>query len=323
MRKKTIDTTGEDGVHKVDGAVKNKRDYSLLFIWITLAFTAIACVFAVLCLYLTRSAFILRHAALLSCLSCLLLCAGFIFCVWAIRTEKEKLFKTYFTVLVLLLFCLILLFILQKTGFFQVIQSKSSLEEYLASTGAWMPIFYVVLQYLQVVVLPIPSTVSTLAGVALFGPLYTLLYSLIGIMLGSMTAFFIGRKLGYKTVSWIVGKETLDKWQKKLKGKDNLLLTLMFVLPVFPDDVLCFVAGLSSMSNRYFIIMLTISRILSISVTCYSIHLIPFDTFWGLLCWAVFFAAVIVAFIFVYKNLDKVQAWLLKQKERLRNKKNK
>ena len=118
-----------------------------------------------------------------------------------------------------------------------------------------MPIVYIIFQYLQVVLLPIPSVVSTLAGVALFGPWWTLLFSFIGIWLGSISAFFIGRKLGYKAVAWMVGEETLNKWQKKLKGKDALVLTLMFFLPVFPDDVFCFISGLSSMKKRYFFII--------------------------------------------------------------------
>ena len=173
-----------------------------------------------------------------------------------------------------------------------------------------MPILYIVLQYLQVILLPIPTVVSTVAGLALFGPFKTIIFSLIGIILGSITAFFIGRKLGYKAVAWIVGKETLDKWQKKLKGKDNLILTIMFMLPLFPDDVLCFIAGLSSMSNRYFVIMIILARAVGITGTCYSFDFIPFNTWWGLLIWGVFLSAIVIAFILVYRNMDKIQKFL-------------
>ena len=171
-----------------------------------------------------------------------------------------------------------------------------------------MPILYIVLQYLQVVILPIPSIVSTVAGVALFGPFKTAVYSLIGIVLGSVTAFFVGRKLGNRAVSWIIGKETLLKWQKKLKGKDSLFLTVMFLLPVFPDDVLCFVAGLSSMKVKYFLLMISISRILAVFATCYSFQLIPFNTWWGLTLWGVFIVGIVAAFVVIYKNMDRLQA---------------
>ena len=119
----------------------------------------------------------------------------------------------------------------------------------------------------------------------------------------------------------MVGEETLDKWQKKLKGKDNIVLTLMFLLPVFPDDILCFIAGLSSMSTLYFIIMIIISRILGVTATCYSVELIPFNTWWGLTIWGVIFLVFIIGFILIYKNLDKIQERLSKRFKIFRKKK--
>jgi uncharacterized membrane protein YdjX (TVP38/TMEM64 family) len=200
-----------------------------------------------------------------------------------------------------------LLFIFQKTGFFEIVKNEQALQEYLEKKGVWMPVFYVALQYLQVVILPIPSIVSTLAGVAVFGVFKTIVYSLIGVVLGSWSAFYIGRKFGNKAVAWMIGMETLKKWQNRLKGKDNFLLTFMFLLPVFPDDVLCFMAGLSSMRTLYFIIMIMISRVLSVSATCYSMEILPLNTWWGFSVWCVIFALFIIAFAFAYKNLDKIQ----------------
>ena len=193
------------------------------------------------------------------------------------------------------------------------------LQEYLKRVGVWMPIAYIALQFLQVVILPIPGIVSTAAGVAVFGALLTAVYSTIGIVLGSFLAFYIGRKWGHHAVSWIVGVETLDKWQKKLKGKDNLFLTLMFLLPLFPDDVLCFVAGLSTMSNGYFAVMIICTRIISIFATCFSVDFIPLNTWWGVILWLAFFVGVIVLFLVLYKHLDAIVSWL-KGKRKKNNK---
>ena len=59
--------------------------------------------------------------------------------------------------------------------------------------------------------------------------------------------------------------------------------------------------------------MIVVSRILQISVTCYSIDLIPFTTWWGLLIWVVFFAVVLAGFVIVYKNIDKIQEWITRR----------
>ena len=303
----------EDREKKEAQAEEKKEQFikrSWPFLLTFFAFTAICIVFAILCIDGTRIAFIQEFKALWIALAVVLLCALCGVCIWLVIAGKDTLVKTFLSVYILLLFALILLFVLQITGFFEVVGSAESLQAYLERAGVWMPIVYIVLQYLQVVLLPIPSVVSTVAGVALFGPQWTMIYSLIGIIPASATAFFIGRKLGYKAVSWIVGEDTLKKWQNKLKGKDNLLLTIMFVLPMFPDDVLCFIAGLSSMSTKYFFIMIIISRLLAVAGTCYSFEFIPLNTWWGLLIWGLFIAAIVTAFVLVYKNMDKIQAWL-------------
>ena len=290
---------------------ENKGYLTILFFFIMTLFSN---VFATLCIYKVKVDWIKNYSYLWIGVSVLILLLFYGVCVWCVLKKKESWIKTLISAYVLLVFCLVLLFILQNTGFFEVVGSNESLQAYLEKAGAWMPVVYIVLQYLQVVLLPIPSTVSTLAGVALFGPLKTLLFSLIGILPASLTAFLVGRKLGYKAVSWMVGEDTLHKWQEKLKGKDNLLLTVMFLLPMFPDDVLCFIAGLSSMSGKYFCIMIFISRLLTIAGTCYSFEYIPLNTWWGLLIWGIFLAIIAVAFVFVYKNTDKIQAWIEKKK---------
>lgn len=290
------------------------RKRSWPFLLVFFAFTVACIVFGILCIDKTQVAFVQNYKALCIALAITLLCALCGICVWLVIAGKDTLVKTFLSVYILLLFCLILIYIFQRTGFFEVVGSAESLQAYIERAGAWMPIVYILLQYLQVVLLPIPSVVSTVAGVALFGPFWTMIYSLLGIVPASATAFFIGRKFGNKAVAWIIGEETLNKWQKKLKGKDNLLLTMMFILPVFPDDVLCFIAGLSSMSTKYFLIMILISRILAVAGTCYSFEFIPLNTWWGLLIWGIFLAAIATAFVLVYKNMDKIQKWLTEKK---------
>ncbi len=291
---------------------KERKNGGLLPLLIGFLGLAIACiVFAILCIHGTRIVFLANNPFLFSLLASVFLIGFFALSVWFVIREKEIWYKGALSVFICVLFALVVLFILQRTGFFNVIQDENTLQEYLATKGAWMPVVYTVLQYLQVVILPIPSVLSTVAGVALFGPFQTMIYSLIGVLLGSFTGFFIGKRFGNKAVAWMIGEETMQKWQRKIKGKDYVLLTMMFILPVFPDDVLCFVAGLSTMTWRYFSVMIVFSRILQISLTCYSIDLIPFTTWWGFLIWIVFFAVLLLGFVIVSKNIDRIQTWFV------------
>ena len=300
-------------VNKKNKTIGQKKRLNWLYLTAFFSLTSAGIVFSILCLANAQLRFVVENYTLCLYLSIGLFCG---LCAVAVALSlccKDTAVKVLFSVYFFVLFCLVLTFILQKTGFFSLGGSSEGLQSYLEKTGVWMPIFYVLLQYLQVILLPIPSLVSTVAGVALFGAFRTMLYSLVGILLGSITAFFIGRKLGKRAVSWIVGEDTLQKWQKKLKGKDNLALTIMFVLPLFPDDILCFIAGLSSMSSRYFLCMIVCARGIGVAATCYSFDFIPWTTWWGMLIWGALICALVFAFIFIYKYMDKIQAFFKKR----------
>ena len=282
---------------------KNKLLISILLLLISAAALE---VFLVLLAYLPElTAKTWLHALALyggSLLNAALLALGIFFTV----RGMEALGKGCFLLLVLLLIAAVVFFIILRTGFWEIMSDEELFRAFIERAGVWMSIVFIVLQFLQVVILPIPSTVTVVAGSALFGPLLGSVYSLIGILLGSFTAFAVGRFAGYRVVAWLVGKETLDKWLEKIKGKDKIFLAAMFLLPVFPDDVLCFVAGLSSMSLTFFAVVIGISRVLAIFTTSFSVSLIPFETWWGLLIWALIAVLVVAVFFLIYKKSDAI-----------------
>ena len=224
--------------------------------------------------------------------------------------NKQAIYKLILCTLIFVAISAAIFFTICATGIIKKIGSIEALRDYISQFGSMAVFLYILFSFLQVVILPVPGSVTVAAGVALFGPLKCSIYSFIGITLGSITAFAIGRWVGEKAVQWIVGKDTLKKWLKKLKGKDYLILSIMFLLPLFPDDVLCFVAGLSSMTWPYFLIMITITRATSVLGTAYSVGLIPFTTWWGILIWLVIGALIILAFWLVCKYSDKIDHFI-------------
>ena len=87
----------------------------------------------------------------------------------------------------------------------------------------------------------------------------------------------------------------------------------MFILPIFPDDILCFVAGLSTMTWKYFIVMQLISRAISVVLTSLSVAglVIPYTEWWGILCWILIGIAIVALFILLYKKGDAIEKWFL------------
>lgn len=278
-------------------------------------FTVLTCIFLILCIPQFRTGFIHKHAIGILSTSLILSVLLFITMVITYFYHIDVVHKSIFTLLVCAAIALIVLYIMQRTGFYETINSKEKLEAWIKSFGAWPPVIYTVIQFLQVCVLPIPSTVTIGIGVYLFGVWWTMLYSFIGIMLGSLVAFYVGRFLGYKVVAWIVGRDDLDKWLKKLNGKDKVVLTGMFLLPLFPDDVLCFVAGLTKMSSSFFIVMQLVSRAIAIVLSCFALKgwIIPFNNWWGIMLWGIIFIAVIIAMVFLWKHAERLESWINKK----------
>ncbi len=232
------------------------------------------------------------------------------------RANLGFIYKLFVFVLFIIFFTIITLYFLKKTGLIDKINSVEQFRGYVSSFGSLAVVIFIAFQFLQVVILPVPAIVSVGAGVLLFGPFKCAIYSFIGIVLGSIVAFYFGKIFGYKGVSWLIGKDNLDKSLKSIKGKDKLLLTFMFLFPFFPDDILCFVAGIASISPLFFIIMIIITRFISIFVSTFSMNnnLIPYNTWWGILLWVVFFVITIVLAIFIYKKGNDISKKLFKRK---------
>lgn len=76
------------------------------------------------------------------------------------------------------------------------------------------------------------------------------------------------------------------------------------------------------MTWPYFIVMIFITRALSITLSSLSFDSIPFTTWWGLLIWAAIIAAVVALFYFVIKYSEQIDRFI-KTKFGLRFKKRK
>lgn len=188
--------------------------------------------------------------------------------------------------------------------------TEDELHDLVKSTGIWAPLVFILISFLQVTFIPIPSTVTVVAGSFLFGPWLSFVYSYIGIVLGSLFAFLLGRIIGKPFVNWVVGdKKEVDKWLKRFQGKENVLLFFMLLLPLFPDDLLCSIAGILPISWLTFIIMILITRITGIAgnILFLSGEYIPYDTPWGLTIIIIGCILALIAFIICWKKADIIQ----------------
>lgn len=154
----------------------------------------------------------------------------------------------------------ILYYIGKNNGWFALFGSKESIQQYVASFGPWAPLAFFLLQFIQVILSPVPGSVTTIAGGVLFGFGYAFLISTAAVLLGSVCAFLLGKRFGRPLVEKIAGKNVIEKYMKTVSSRQKIVLIMMFLLPFFPDDILCLIAGLSAMRLPYFSLLVIITR---------------------------------------------------------------
>ena len=226
------------------------------------------------------------------------------------QETKKMIVKLILSVIVIGLVVLAAYLIMRHFGLTNI--SQEDLQSFIASTGAVAPIIFIVISFLQVTFVPIPGAVTILAGNYVFGGVGSFLYSYIGMFAGAMFAFALGRWIGKPFVNWLAGgQEKVDEWLAKLKGRELVLLFFMFLLPFFPDDLLCSLAGILPIGWGTFTVMQIITRLTSVGFTLLlmSGEFIPWHG-WGLVVLACIGILAVVAFIISYRNADHINHML-------------
>lgn len=143
--------------------------------------------------------------------------------------------------------------VFSMTDSFAFYRTQQQFRAFAADYGKWGPVVFIVLQALQVVITPISHYSVGYMGGFLYGPILGGLYNYVGRLIGHVSAFFISRKLGSPLIRKFVPQKTVDKYNSLVSDK-ALVLFLIYFLPLFPDDEISYLVGLSRMRFRWFLI---------------------------------------------------------------------
>lgn len=133
----------------------------------------------------------------------------------------------------------------------------SSIEEFqilMKSYGIWGPVILTLIQALQVIIPVLPGYLGCAVGAISYGVVVGFICNYIGICTGSIIAFFLAEKYGKKLVTDIFSEGFYQRWVKKIEGRKSYdaFLFIATLLPLFPDDFLCYFSGLIRMSRKKF-----------------------------------------------------------------------
>jgi uncharacterized membrane protein YdjX (TVP38/TMEM64 family) len=149
---------------------------------------------------------------------------------------------------------------------FAILSDQEAVSDYIQRFGILGPLVLGISHYLQVIIAFIPGHVFVLAGGYLYGFLPGLALNMLFVVTASQLAFFLAKKAGRPLVGKLVDPATLTKWQAIADKRGIIFFTIAFILPVFPSDAMNFVAGLSGMSGRKFLIANFFGRLPSVTL---------------------------------------------------------
>ena len=148
----------------------------------------------------------------------------------------------------------------------EIFSTLDTLQSFLLQFGIWTPLAFFLLQLLQIIIAPIPGGTVGLVGGALFGTIGGFLISAAGTLTGSIIVFLLSKRFGRPFVIRFVSSELIEKYDHIKESKLNTVLFLIFLFPLFPDDMLCFIAGLSPMPVKTFILIIMLARTPSVFI---------------------------------------------------------
>jgi len=220
--------------------------------------------------------------------------------------EKETKKRVTLTILISLVVIAILVVLYFSFGLNEIFSNSDVLRDEIESYGNFGKLIYVLINFLQTTLIPITNIPTIFAGTYIYGPLEAANLAIIGVLLGSVVSFYIGRIFGTKLLIWVIGEEKLEKYLSMMKGRENVVFFLTMLLPGFPDDIICMIAGLTPMKFKFFGITLLITRTIPIYLTAYGASLIPLNNIWGWIIWISIYIIIFYIGQKILRNWDTI-----------------
>ncbi len=152
----------------------------------------------------------------------------------------------------------------------ELAKKPEGLARLLNSYGWKGVLVFIGIQILQVVVAAIPGEFVQIAGGYIYGTWLGTLYSLTGIVLGSVLVFFIARFLGYPVVRLFVSSKQMEKYNFMINNKKtDAAMFVLFLIPGIPKDVLTYIAGITPVKPLKFFAIITIGRLPALLASSY------------------------------------------------------
>ena len=123
------------------------------------------------------------------------------------------------------------------------------------------PIFLGTVIFIQIIFAVIPGHLLMFACGYLYGFVKGFLLTYIITVFGCQVTFLIARRAGKPIVYRLCPKKIIDKWDQGIANQGIVFFTFSFILPIFPSDVMSYVARLTNISSSRYLVANMIGHI--------------------------------------------------------------
>lgn len=190
----------------------------------------------------------------------------------------------------------------QLLDMLSMIGDRDAIVAFLNQFGFLGPIVLSSILGLQVFLAVIPGHAFMVAGGYVYGLVVGALITQTSTVIASQLAFLLSRRYGRPLVDRIAPANVIDHWNKLAERQGGLFFFFSFILPIFPNDLMCFIAGLSVIKPRKFFLANFFGRLpCAIFVTLVGSHGFELPLyFWALIVLA------IIGLCLIWKNYSAV-----------------
>ncbi len=189
----------------------------------------------------------------------------------------------------------------------KVFDNRDALRSYVESWETHAPLAFIMIQILQVLLAPIPGEFTGAVGGFIFGVWPNVIYSTIGLTIGSMLAFMASKIIGMPLVKYFVSEKHLRKFHFLTERRGALMAMVLFAIPGVPKDILSYILGLSPMGVLTFFWVSSLGRIpgtIMLSLSGSAIY----DGDWKSIL--VLSLICVIIFIFLFFQRDRIEEWI-------------
>ncbi len=169
---------------------------------------------------------------------------------------------------IIVLTALALLLALAGRSLWHYFRHPAELRAVVQSWGAWAPLGIILFQMLQVVIAPLPGNVMSFAAGYALGLWPTIIWLMVGVLLGATVDFLLARLLGRRLIRYLVPAERLAHLDSVILRRGTFYVFLLLLIPNPLGDWIYYLAGLTALPLPVFLLLVLVARLPSNLLEC-------------------------------------------------------